>query len=164
MKTRNGFRQNCDRVRYGPAENTRVKVLHRTRDLYLIVIQAAKAVRDRGNTGPKHARVGEDQRICFQPMPIFSHEIPQIPAPGPFLTFDKYLYIDGQTTFGFLQRFESLQVKVHLPFVIGTTATVKMAAPNGRFERRKGPQPERFRRLHVIVPVEKDGRSAKELG
>jgi hypothetical protein len=47
-------------------------------------------------------------------------------------------------------------MNVHLAFVIGGPAAEKIAVAHGGFEGGRSPELERFGRLHIVVPVEKD--------
>ena len=55
------------------------------------------------------------------------------------------------------QRFERLDVDVHLAFVVGGAAAEEIAVADGGLESGSGPKIERLGGLHVIVAVEKDG-------
>ena len=128
------LRQNGDRIRNSAAENSRVQILRRPGDFDLIIIQAAQAVGDRRNALGQHGRVGNDQRIGLQPLAVLLHEIPQVDAADFFFAFDHHLHVDGQLPVRLLQRFQRLDVDVHLSLVVGRAAAEKIAVAHGGLE------------------------------
>ncbi len=51
-------------------------------------------------------------------------------------------------------------MNVDLPLVVGGAAGVQIAAANGGFKCRRGPEVQRLGRLHIVMAVEEDGRFA----
>ena len=74
--------------------------------------------------------------------------------------FEDDLDVDRQRA-GLLQmRLDRLEVHEHLALVVGRAARVDLAVADGRLERRRLPEVQRVDRLHVVMPVEQDGRRA----
>ena len=63
----------------------------------------------------------------------------------------------------FMHRIQRANMNVHLSFVVGRAAAEQIAAADGRLKGRRGPQIQRLGRLHVVVPVEKNGRLARRV-
>ena len=59
---------------------------------------------------------------------------------------------------GVLERLDGLQLHPELPLVVRDAASVEPLAPDDRVERVALPELERIRRLHVVVPVDENGR------
>ena len=57
-----------------------------------------------------------------------------------------------------------VQVHEHLTLVVGRAAPEQLVTPHGRLERRALPQLQRIDRLHVVMAVDDDHRSAFALG
>src|SRR5690242_21625167 len=47
-------------------------------------------------------------------------------------------------------------MNMDLAFVVGCATAKEIAATNGGFERGRGPELERFGRLHIVMPVEEN--------
>ena len=77
-----------------------------------------------------------------------------------FLAFDHERQIAGQGRAGFQIRFDGFQVREELAFVVRAAARKKIAASDARLERRRCPQVERFRRLHVVMAIDDIVRSS----
>ena len=56
-----------------------------------------------------------------------------------------------------MKAFQGLEVDVDLAFVVGGAAAIDIAVAGIGLERRRSPKIERFRRLYVVVAIEKDG-------
>ncbi len=69
-----------------------------------------------------------------------------------------HAHIEGQAAVvGGEQRFQRLDVHVHLALVVDSAAGVKVAVALGRFKGRRDPLIERIGRLHVIVAIGEAG-------
>ena len=76
VKLGDHFRQNGDRIRNRAAENSGVQILRRAGDFQLVIIQSAQSVGDGGNALRQHGRIGDDQRVGFQPLAVAAAQNP----------------------------------------------------------------------------------------
>ena len=60
-------------------------------------------------------------------------------------------------------RFDRLEVHEHLALVVGGAARVDLAIAHGRLEGRRLPEIDGIHGLHVVVPVEQNGRRARRM-
>lgn len=61
------------------------------------------------------------------------------------------------------KSFESFDVDVNLPFVVGGAAAIEIIVAHDRFKSRGGPELKRFGGLNVIVAVEQNGGLARSV-
>ena len=134
--------------------------MRRPRNFDLVVIQAAQPIRDRRHAAGEHPRVRDHQRVGLEPRLVRVHEVPQAHAANFFFSFDHHFQIDGQLARRFHDGVERANVDVHLALVVGGAAAIQISAANRGFKCRRGPQVQRLGRLHIVMPVEKDGRLA----
>src|ERR1700693_2042383 len=52
---------------------------------------------------------------------------------------------------------------MNLTLIVGCSAAEEFPISDGRFECRSGPQIQRFRRLHIVMSVEKNGRFSRRM-
>src|SRR5260370_26282178 len=133
-----------------------MKVASRAGDLDLVIIESAQAVRDGRRVLRQHGCVGNNESVGLQFFLVLLHIIPKADAADFFLSFDQDFYVDGKLAVYFLQRFERLQMEVHLAFVVGGAAAEEISIANGRFECGRSPKLERLGRRHSIGSLKKN--------
>src|SRR6202011_2887442 len=62
-----------------------------------------------------------------------------------------------------LQRLEGLQMDMHLALVVSGSSAEQISVANGGIKRRRGPELQRFRGLHVVMAVKKNRCLARGL-
>src|SRR5258708_14025918 len=138
-----------------------MKVAGGAGDFDLVVIESAQAVRDGRRVLRQHGSVGNNESVGLQFFLVLLHVIPKADAADFFFSFDQDFHVDGKLAVYFLQRFERLQMEVHLAFVVGSAAAEEISIADGGFERGRSPKLERLGRLNIIVPVKKNRRLAR---
>ena len=111
----------------------------------------------------RHARVRNDDRIAGQLRPVLPQKGCEAAAAHLLFAFDDEGDIARQLGPGLeisLHRFEVRQV---LAFVVARAAPVERAVGDARLERRRLPQVQRLRRLHIVMPVNHEVRTARAL-
>ena len=88
---------------------------------------------------------------------MFLDVIPQADAAHFLFTFDQHFNIDGKVSTGLVKRFECFDVDVHLTLVIGGAAAIEIPVANRGVKGGRSPEVEGFRRLDVIMAIEKYG-------
>jgi len=74
-----------------------------------------------------------------------------------FLTFDDEFDVDQQPSGGLQVRFDRLQVREQLPFVIGCAAGNDLTVADLRCKRGRGPLVQRIGWLDVIMTIKQNG-------
>src|SRR5258708_9817074 len=133
-----------------------MKVAGGAGDFALVVIESAQAVRDGRRVLRQHGCVGNNEAVGLQFFLVLLHVLPKADAAGFFCSFDQDFPVDGKLAVYFLQRFERLQMEVHLAFVVGGAAAEEISIADGGFERGRSPKLERLGRLDVIVSIKKN--------
>src|SRR5690349_20152876 len=87
-------------------------------------------------------------------------EVLEIVASDFLLALSNYHHVHGQPATRLEMRFERFYMEEQLAFVIDRAASINISVADGLLEWRGGPQLERLRRLHVIVPIDQQCRRA----
>ena len=78
--------------------------------------------------------------------------------------FDQELQVQRQLAGGLDPGLGALDVREHLPLVVGRAAGVEVAVAHGRLERGRDPFVQRVGRLHVVVAVDQHRRAHRRRG
>ena len=100
-----------------------------------------------------HAGIGNDNGVTGQFGAIFFQESGEAAAADFFLAFDDEGNVARQVGAGLEICFDGFQVSEVLAFVIASATTKKRMALEARLERRRFPQFEWFRWLHIIMAI-----------
>ena len=103
------------------------------------------------------AAVGDDDGIAGEPLALLLEIRTQILRAGLFLALDEHRDPHRGRP---LEDAERGDVRDHAGLVVGAATAVQTAVAHRRGEGRRAPLALRPRRLHVVVRVEEDGRSA----
>ena len=101
--------------------------------------------------------IGNQRDVGFQLGGIFGDVFRDRFAADFFFAFDQELQIDRQRAVDRAQRFDGLDVHVHLALVVGRAAGVDVAVAQGGLKRRRVPYFQRIGRLNVVMPVAQHG-------
>ena len=82
----------------------------------------------------------------------------QVGAADLFLAFEHDLDVHGELRRLRQMRLDRLEVHEDLALVVGSAARVQLSTAHRCLERGRFPQFDRVHRLHVVVPIEEDGR------
>ena len=157
------FGQGLHGIGSGAAVHAGMKVVSGAARLELGVNQAAQACGNGRQPGREHLRVADQRRVGLEPLPMFRHVLLDVLAAYLFLAFDQELDVDRQPAFGLHEALDRFEEEVGLPLVVNRAAGVDVLVAYRRLERGRNPFVERVRRLHVVVPVDKKRRLAREL-
>ena len=146
-----------------PPKHTRVQVAFRSAQIDLVVDKPAESVTDGRDTASKHRRIRDDDNVGGQELLVIADELIEMKAPDFFLAFEKHFDVQRKPAGLLHVGFDGLEVHEDLPLVVGRTASVKLTLSNGRLERRGLPQLDRIDRLHVVVAVKENRRSARRV-
>ena len=127
----------------------------------LAIDETAKPVANRRHAAVEHRRIRDDDEVGAKLLLVRADEIVEVDAAHLFFAFEEELDVHRQAAVLFQMRLDGLEVHEHLALVVGRAARVELAVADGGLERRRLPQVERIHRLHVVVPVEEDGRRAR---
>ena len=124
----------------------------------LEVGQAAQREEQRWNPGGEHGRIGDDHRFGPESFPVRLDEGDEVRRAHLLFALRENDDVDGQAAARGQMRLERLDVQEQLPLVVGGAPCVDAAVADGGLEGGTVPQIERLRGLHVVVPVDEDGR------
>lgn len=165
--------QRCDepgdggrRVGDRAAERTGVDVLLGAVQLDLALGEAAHAGADRGGRLVPHAGVGDDHRVGGEPPGPLLDQGTEVRRTGLLLALDQELEVDGGrgAAGGCEVGADAEGVEEHLPLVVGGAPPVHAAVADHRLERVGVPAVLAGGGLHVVVPVDEDGRGVRVVG
>ena len=141
------------RIFHAAAEDAGVQIARRPAQLDFKRDDAAQRVGERGMFQAGHSGVGNDDGIAEQFAAIFFEKVREAFAADLLLAFDDERQIARQRRAGFEMRFDGLEMREVLAFVVSRAARVNRAACDARLKRRRCPQLQRLRRLHVVMAV-----------
>lgn len=154
------------RVGYRAAERTGVDVLLGAVQLDLALGEAAHAGADRGGRLVPHAGVGDDHGVGGEPVGPLLDQGAEVRRAGLLLTLDQELEVDGgggAAGDGEVGP-DAECVEEHLPLVVCGAPPVHAAVADHRLERVGVPAVLAGGGLHVVVPVDEDGRGVRVVG
>ena len=109
-----------------------------------------------------HAGVRDDDDVAVEPIPVLREQIREVGRPGLLFTLDQQLQVHGwaRAPGGSQMGPHAQQMEQQLALVVGRAPRAKDVAVDGRIEWVRVPQFDRVDGLHVVVPVDHDGRRA----
>jgi hypothetical protein len=152
-----------DRVRGGAGHRTAVHVAHRAEHLQVRVEPAAHAQAHRRVVLPPQHRVGEDDEVGVEPLPVLADQLEQVRRAGLLLALHEHLQVHRRRrAAGRRQmRADAPQVRHDLPLGVGGTAAVQVPVALGGLERRRLLPLLVLRRADVVVAVDEHGRRVR---
>ena len=147
-----------DRVGRGAAIKAGVQIAGRSARLDLHINQSAQADVQRRQTRRIHFRVGDQSATSAFSFAAFfaTYSATEMPPTSSSPSIRNFR-LTGSLPFTALQRFDGLDVRIHLAFVVGRAARIEIAVALGRLEGRRLPELQRIGRLHVEVTVAEHG-------
>ena len=106
----------------------------------------------------EHAGVGHDDVVGAQLFRALLHKRDEAGAADLLFPFDEKGDVHGKRRARLQIGLDRFDVGEELALVIGCAAPEEFAAALDRLERRRLPQIKRFRRLHVVMPVDQHPR------
>ena len=131
--------------------------------LDLHVDQSPQPDIQRGQSRRVHFRIGHERDIGLQFRRVLRNVLRDRNAAHLLFAFKEEFQIDRQGAVDGAQRFNGLNVRVHLALVVRRTAGIQIAVALGRLERRRFPEFEGVRRLHIEVAIAENGRPARRV-
>ena len=150
--------QSEDRVGRRAAVHSRMQILRRTASLDLGVDQSAQADAQRRDAFGVQLGIGNQRDIGLELGGILGDILGDGRAADFLFAFDQELHVHRKLAVHREQRFDGLDVAVHLALVVGRAARVDVAVANRRLEGRRDPFIQGIGRLHIVVPVAQNGR------
>ena len=161
LHLREHLRQDEGRVGHRAAERARVQVGAAAAQIDLEVDQAAQPVADRRHAAREHRRVGDDDDVGAQLAACARTKSSRLTLPTSSSPSRMNFMLTGSVPFCFRCASTALKCMNTWPLSSADAARVDLAVAHRRLERRRLPEIERIDRLHVVVPVEEDGRRAR---
>jgi hypothetical protein len=128
----NHLGQGNEGIGRGAAIDAGVQIRPRPHRLQFGVDHAPQPNTQRRQAGSKHLRVGDQGEVGLELLRMFAHKLRDALAAHLLLAFEKHPHVDGQAASGRLQqRFQGLQVHVHLTLVVDRAAGIKVAVALG---------------------------------
>jgi hypothetical protein len=155
--------ERLERVVDGAAEIAGVEVMPLAPHFQLDAEGTAQGFGHCRAAGPQHRHIGHDGGIGPPGVLVVGDEIAQVGAADLLFAFEDALHIDGKRAGAAQPAFERLDVGEHLSLVVGGATAVEAVAAQGRRKGRRDPVCERLRWLNVVVPVDQDGRSTRDV-
>ncbi|MFN8076251.1 MAG: EAL domain-containing protein [Kineosporiaceae bacterium] len=152
-------------VRHRPPVHARVQSVIERRDLDDAVDQAAQGRGEGGLPDPPVARVGDDDDVGRQLLPVGLEEALEGRGPDLLLALDEHRDRRSRAGSGIVQQRAQRQgVHDDARLVVGRPAPVQAFPPQRRLEGGGGPGVRVPGRLHVVVGVEQDARRPGRAG
>ena len=153
------FAKGIDWILHRTAKGATVEISLGAVDEKLEVVNSLESVSHGGDVGSKHRGIADQDEIARE----FSFEgrerLIDRDAAYLFFPFNDEFDVDRQFARGFHPSFNSLDVGIHLPFVIRRTARIRCRCES--LAQRTGlPEFERFGRLDIVMPVDEECRLA----
>ena len=148
------------RVVHRPAENAGVQVARRAAQRDLEANNPPQCIGQCRMFERWHARIGNDDCIAGQLCPVLSQKGCQAAAAYLLFAFNDEGNITRQLGPGLEVSLYRLEVSQVLALVVARAPRVKHAVSDARLEGRRLPQLQRFGRLHVVMPVNHEVRTA----
>lgn len=107
------------------------------------------------------AGIADDHDVTAAAFLLVFEKPVQVVAADFFFALDDELHVHRQRADRLQPRLDRLDVRVHLPLVVGGAAGVDAAITDGRLEGGRLPAIERIGRLHVVVTVDQGRRRSR---
>ena len=104
--------------------------------------------------------MSDHHAITTERLTVFFEKFRQALTPHFFLSFNDKRQITGQLCSGFEVGFHRLQVRKMLALVVAATTGIQKSPGNPGLKRRRLPEFERVRGLHVVMTIDQIMRSS----
>ena len=151
-------RQRPYRVGCGAAVPAGMQVLGGAGDGEVERDHAAARHGDGGKVDAPHGAVRRDGEVAGEPILQARHRRRKTRAADLLLAFDQHLDVDRQRSAKLQERLRRQDGDEERALVVGGAARIEALSVDRRREWRGEPFVERVGRLHVVVPVDHDGR------
>ena len=149
------------RVAHGTAIAPGMRVLRRGAQRKLQPGQAAPADPQSGNRRAGAAAIGRQHRIGREQIAISLDDGPQTGAAGFLLALDEQLDVHRAATGHRQESGHRLDRNRRRALHVRRTTGVQAAVAHGRLERRRDPKLHRIGRLHVVMAIDDQRRTAR---
>ena len=131
-----------------------MQVGFRASRLELGIDHATQAHAECGQLRREQFRVGNKREVGFEAISLLANKFRDLLAAYFFFAFENYPHVDRQlAAIRFEQRFQRLDMDIHLPLVVDGAAGVQVAVALRRLKRWRPPFIKGIGWLHIVMPV-----------